>query len=122
MSQNETDFKNIKLCDIDRRIQNNLIRLRMARNLTQQALSDLSGVSHVGQIEAGHAKAGKQVVSKLARALQIDPLEFYLPDNSPDMLKEITQACAGLSTETQAHVLEMVKSLAVLETRINWRE
>jgi len=122
MSQNETDFKNIRLCDIDRRIKNNLIRLRMASNLTQQALSDLSGVSHIGQIEAGHAKAGKQVVGKLARALRIDPLEFYLPENSHDTLKEINRVCAGLSRETQTHVLEMVKSLSVLETRIKWGE
>jgi len=123
MLQNETNFKNNKLCDIDTRIKKNLIRLRMARNLTQRRLADLSGIRHIGQIESGHAHIGKRVVLKLAYALDVDPVEFFLPEEvSRNTLGEIMETCSGLSEEARMLVLDMAKSIAVYEMRLNWRE
>jgi transcriptional regulator with XRE-family HTH domain len=122
MPQNETPFKNSILCDIDKRIRDNIFRLRSLKNLSQRQLGIMSGVAHIGQIEAGHACAGKHVVCKLAKALNVDPSEFYVPECTADTVAEIARVCSTLSKDGQAHILEMVKSLAVLEARLKWRE
>lgn len=122
MVKNETQFKNIGKCDIDNRIRCNLSRLRRLKNLSQRQLGHLSGIQYIGQIESGHASVGKDVVSRMAKALQVDVSEFYRPEEGPDTITEITRACSILSKEAQAHILDVVKSMVVYETRISWRE
>ena len=122
MTKNETVFNNSGKCDIDNRIRSNLVRLRGLKNLSQRQLGQLSGVPYIGQIESGHASVGKDVVSRMAKALQVDISEFYRPEEVSDTIAEITRACSSLSREAQVHVLDVVKSLAVYEARIKWRE
>jgi transcriptional regulator with XRE-family HTH domain len=122
MNQNETKFKSNRLCDIDKRIRKNIVRLRCLRNLSQRQLGLLSGVGHIGQIESGHAKAAKQVVCKLAEALNIDPSEFYLPESGSDIVAEIAKACSVLSTDGQALILNLARDLAAYELRKKWGE
>lgn len=123
MVQNETQFKNNRLCDIDKRIRNNLIRLRTARNLSQRCLANLSGIKHIGQIESGHSHVGKQVVLKLAQALDVDPVEFFAPEKPErDTLGEIIVTCAGMSDDAQRLILDMAKMVATYEMRLKWRE
>jgi len=98
------------------------VRLRCLKKLSQRQLGHLSGVPYIGQIESGHASVGKDVVSRMAKALQVDVSEFYRPEEGSDTITEISRACSVLSKEAQAHVLEVVKSLAVYETRVKWRE
>lgn len=123
MLHNETKFKNYKKCDIDNRIRKNLVRLRNVFQLSQRELADLSGVSHIGQIESGHAGIGKQVVCKLSETLGVDPSEFYAPEpDSNATVDKITEACKTLSAEGQALVLALIKDLAAYEVRLKWRE
>ena len=122
MTKNETVFNKSGKCDIDNRIRSNLVRLRGLKNLSQRQLGHLSGVPYIGQIESGHASVGKDVVSRMAKALQVDISEFYRPEEVSDTIAEITRACSSLSREAQVHVLDVVKSLAVYEARIKWRE
>jgi transcriptional regulator with XRE-family HTH domain len=123
MNQNETEFKNFGLCDIDKRIRNNILRLRSLRNLSQRQLGHLSGIAHIGQIESGHASAGKQVVCKLAKALHVDPSELYLPeDQFADTVGEIARTCAVLSKDGQGIILNLARDMAAYELRKKWGE
>jgi len=123
MLHNETKFNNYKKCDIDNRIRKNLVRLRNLFQLSQRELARLSGITHIGQIESGHAGIGKQVVCKLAETINVDPSEFYAPEApSYNTVAKIAEACKSLSGEGQALVLALVKDLAAYEMRRKWRE
>lgn len=122
MHQNETGFKNHKKCDIDKRIRDNIIRLRQDRNLSQREFGALTGIPHIAQIETGRAGVGKLVVCKMAQALDIDVSEFYVDTYQTDPVKEIARVCSSLTRESQQYVLDTVKGLAVLEQKLKWRE
>jgi len=59
----------------------NLRRIRHDRDLTQEALADLAGLSarYVGKIERANVSASVTVLGKLAESLGIDPCELIRP-------------------------------------------
>jgi transcriptional regulator with XRE-family HTH domain len=56
----------------------NLRRIRHDRDLTQEGLADLSGLSarYIGAIERANVSASVTVLGKLAESLGIDPCEL----------------------------------------------
>jgi transcriptional regulator with XRE-family HTH domain len=56
----------------------NLRRLRHAKELTQEDLADLTGLSarYIGAIERGNKSATVTVLGKIADALKTDPAEL----------------------------------------------
>jgi transcriptional regulator with XRE-family HTH domain len=59
----------------------NLRRIRHDRDLTQEGLADLSGLSarYIGDIERANVSASVTVLGKLAESLGIDPCELIRP-------------------------------------------
>lgn len=109
---------------IDKRIRANLIRLRLAKGLEQNALAELSGVSHIAQLESGARGAGKKVLLKLALALHVDYAEFYKPvermsdveNNALNILVELYNACSPIGKRL---IEEMVFAVVRYETKHN---
>jgi len=56
----------------------NLRRLRHARGLTQDELADEAEVSrsYLAQVETAKKHVSLKIISKLAHALDVDPVEF----------------------------------------------
>lgn len=59
----------------------NIIRLRRARGLSQEALAWEADVSrrYMARIEGGQTSTGVDVIARLAEALEADPVEFFRP-------------------------------------------
>ncbi len=59
----------------------NLRRIRHDRDLTQEGLADLSGLSarYIGAIERANVSASITVLGKLAESLGVDPCELIRP-------------------------------------------
>ncbi len=60
-------------------VATNLRRLRNAKGLTQEALAELAKVNrnYVGMIEGEKNSPTIKLLEKLARALEVDPHEFF---------------------------------------------
>lgn len=54
-------------------------RLRRARDVTQEALADLAGLSanYIGAIERGEQNPGAKALFKIARGLHVHPAELF---------------------------------------------
>jgi transcriptional regulator with XRE-family HTH domain len=61
--------------DLKHVLATNLRRLRHERDLTQEEIADLTGLSsrYIGSIERARVSASVTVLGKLAEALQVDP-------------------------------------------------
>lgn len=61
-------------------------RLRRTRQLSQEGLALLADIdrSYVGKIENSHYSVTIDVLEQLARALEINPLEFLLDPVAPE--------------------------------------
>lgn len=72
-------------------------QLRKLRGLTQRQLADLAGLSFslVNKVEAGHRPASPGFVSRVARALRVEPSRLVTLPN-PEGSEEIRRARAGL--------------------------
>ena len=59
----------------------NLVKARHARELTQEALAYEAGVdrTYISMIENRSVSVSLDRIELLARALKIDPLEFFMP-------------------------------------------
>jgi transcriptional regulator with XRE-family HTH domain len=59
----------------------NLRRLRHERGFSQEALANEAGVGrpHLSAIERGATSVGLDIVEKLCRVLDVDPVEFFRP-------------------------------------------
>ena len=68
-------------CYVRRLISMNVRRLRHARELTQQELSDRAGIdrTHLARLEAHATNISLRIFLKLARALEQDPRELLAP-------------------------------------------
>ncbi len=64
--------------NIHQRFGTRVRELRDARRITQERLSELSGIGreHISRIENGHREAGLEVISKLAKSLGITIAEM----------------------------------------------
>jgi transcriptional regulator with XRE-family HTH domain len=61
-------------------IARNIKRLRLLRGMTQKQLQEKAGWRYqamVSQLEKGSTGVGPQTLRKLAKALEVDPSEFY---------------------------------------------
>jgi len=56
----------------------NVVRLRRAKRLSQEALAHEAGVnrSYLARIETGQPYVGLEVIGKLAQALEVEPAEL----------------------------------------------
>lgn len=110
--------------DIDSRCRYNLVRLRQEAGLSQGDLAKWSGVSHISQLENGTISIGKNVIVRLANALDVDILEFFQPEDGPleklDMLTRISKLFRDCSPRGQRLVLRMVKSFLEYERGIKF--
>lgn len=61
-------------------ISKNIKRLRSEKNLTQEKLAEMSGISldYLGKIEVNINKPGLKTIFKLANALNVSPFEFFV--------------------------------------------
>ena len=72
-SKSSTEFDGLKL-----RLARNLTQLRKKKELTQEELSDMSGLitRHIQKIEAAEVNVTLKTLMLLASALRIDPEEL----------------------------------------------
>lgn len=66
---------------IRERFAQNLRRLRLARGLTQEAVSAEAGISQTffSQIETGSRNVSIDTIGEIARVLRVDVVEFFKP-------------------------------------------
>lgn len=66
-------------------VARNVRRLRNERGLTQEELSELAGINrnYTGMIEREQRSPTVDMLEKLAKALQIDPVVLLQADNGP---------------------------------------
>jgi transcriptional regulator with XRE-family HTH domain len=69
------------MSDIKKRFGKRLRKIRRNRDLNQDQLADMVGVSlnFIGQLERGESAPSFETVQKLAEALGVDVSEFFLP-------------------------------------------
>jgi transcriptional regulator with XRE-family HTH domain len=87
-----------------------LRRLRLEREMSQEALAELSGLNykHIGRIELGKTEPGTDVLVRLARALSVPVGELFetiTPGNAPPppvRVTEVEDVSAALATLTEA--------------------
>jgi len=113
----------LEFYDINYRIRENLQRIRKERGLSMQALGKMSGIPYLSRIESGKKRAGKQVVTRLAEALNVDIAEFYRAPGKPmARAEQMLRIFETLTHEGQTLLIEAAKSIAAYEMRLKWRE
>jgi transcriptional regulator with XRE-family HTH domain len=67
--------------DIRRTLAANVVRLRRAKGLSQEALAWEAGVSrsYMAKIETGKTSTGIDIIGKFAAVLEVEPVEFLRP-------------------------------------------
>jgi len=73
------------MIDIDKLIGENLKRIRLAKGLTQDRLSELVNIPKalISDAENNKRGIGKDIMSRICNALDIRPYEFYLEPGTP---------------------------------------
>lgn len=66
-------------------------RMRIEKNMTQQELGQKLGVSQqmIGQWETGKANPKKETIEKIAKALDVDPYSLYSFDMASEELEKV---------------------------------
>jgi len=108
---------------INKRISENIRRLRKERGISSARLGRLCGIPWISRVESGKKAIGKQGLVKLARCLGVDISEFYrnIPHNQ-SRRELLLQVFDVLTAEGQSLLIEQAKSLAAYEARMKWRE
>ena len=63
------------------RVGKHVQRLRRARGFSQERLAELAGNTgkHIGQVERGEVNVGLDILTRIARALSVDPGDLFVP-------------------------------------------
>lgn len=95
------DLYTKRMDDLRRRFGNLVAAHRRQQGLTQEALATSASLSvdMVSRIEAGASGARFPTIEKLARALQVDPAEFFSANVPSSALERalLTDICARLA-------------------------
>ncbi len=73
------------MIDIDKLIGENLKRIRLAKGLTQDRLAEMVIIPKalISDTENNKRGIGKDIMSRICKALNIKPYEFYLEPDTP---------------------------------------
>jgi transcriptional regulator with XRE-family HTH domain len=102
-----------------------LIQIRKAQGLTQQALSDASGL-HINQIrryEAGTAQPTLEGLVKLAKTLHVslDELVFEEGERGPsERLKHLFEAVDELEEQEKSVIRELLEGMVLRYAAKKW--
>lgn len=71
--------------DIDVLIGKNLRRLRLEKNISQESLAQMIGTtaSRLSAYESGREGMGKDIMTRVCKALNVKPYEFYIEPSTP---------------------------------------
>lgn len=63
------------------RVGKQVQRLRTSRGFSQERLAELVGNTgkHIGQVERGEVNVGIDILTRIARALSVDPGDLFVP-------------------------------------------
>jgi transcriptional regulator with XRE-family HTH domain len=77
----------------------NIVRLRRARDLSQEALAWEAGVSrsYMAKIETGKTSTGLDIIARLAEILGVEPMELLRPLPPPKRGRK--QAAGGADVD-----------------------
>jgi transcriptional regulator with XRE-family HTH domain len=103
--------KSINGTEVRALFSRNLKRLRAARNLSQLALSSLTGLTHnfINDIENGKKWVSPETIAKLSAALQAEPYHFFLP--VAKMSREDRDLVSGYLDEVTDSIQKMAGDL-----------
>jgi transcriptional regulator with XRE-family HTH domain len=75
----------------------NIVRLRRARELSQEALAWEAGVSrsYMAKIETGKTSTGVDIIGKFAAVLGVEPMELFRPLPPPKRRRKQAAGDAG---------------------------
>lgn len=76
---------NVEKKDINCLMGRNLKRLRLERQLTQECVAELLGISQglIPKLEAGVKGMGKDILMRFCRLFNVRPYEFYIEPSTP---------------------------------------
>lgn len=96
--------------NIDKIIGNNLKRLRAKSGFTQDKLGEMIGVDGVviAQIEGSIRGMGKSIMSRICKALDIQPYEFYIDEKTPLPASELEKKALYMAREAEHSHLDYI--------------
>lgn len=88
-------------------------RMRIEKNMTQQELGQKLGVSQqmIGQWETGKANPKKETIEKIAKALDVDPYSLYSFDMASEELEKIINQRISQEKENEDKLLDNYRKL-----------
>ena len=100
----------LKSKDIDIIIGKNLKRLRKQNKLTQAKLGDLINIDGnvIAQLEGAIIGMGKDIMTRLCNALNIEPYEFYIKDDTPLPVTNLQHKALQMAKEAEKAKLQQI--------------
>ena len=97
----------------DMSIGEDIKRMRIEKNMTQQELGQKLGVSQqmIGQWETGKANPKKETIEKIAKALDVDPYSLYSFDMASEELEKIINQRISQNKEKKDKLLDNYRKL-----------
>lgn len=100
-------------------------QLRKAKSLTQEALGHKAGIDYkyLGEIERGVKTSSFSTIEKLAKALDVDSYEFFLPTTrmTATVEKEINELLIDSKRIDATKVEEFLRGLRSLVRKLDLR-
>jgi transcriptional regulator with XRE-family HTH domain len=78
--------------DLERLVIDNIRRIRKEKGISQEKLAEACGTStsYIGLMEIYRNIPKLSTISKIAKALEVDPLVFFTPGAPPDKALEVS--------------------------------
>lgn len=104
--------------EVQKRLAENLKRMRKERKLTQFELAEKANISEamVKSVELGQSWPSDKTVTQLAEALEVDVLTFFVPTDIQQYTDE-DLPCQLKNLVTQNYNLYLQKVFSALEIR-----